>query len=131
MLTVHGLMMRFLKKRIFKKDEFILGGRTIFPRRLQELNKVNNDLGISLAAGENACTHWEFEKMIDAKAVNYTQPSVIRLGISEMIKIINLSENKIPVMPHTAYFGLVFLHHTFSIYYKNGSLYRKILVRSS
>ena len=49
--------------------------------------------------------------MIDAKAVNYTQPSVIKVGgISEMLKIINLSENKkIPVMPHTAYFGPGFL----------------------
>ena len=82
------------EKRIFKKDEFVLGGRTNFPPEdFKKLSKINNDLGISLAAGENACTHWEFEKMIDAKAVNYTQPSVIKVGgISEMLKIINLSE---------------------------------------
>ena len=32
--------------------------------------------------------------MIEAKAVNFTQPSVIKVGISEMLKIIKFSEEK-------------------------------------
>ena len=65
---------------------------------------------MSIAAGENACTHWEFQKMVDAKA-DFSQPSVIKVGgIGEMIKVINYSEKyHIPVMPHTAYFGPGFL----------------------
>ena len=49
--------------------------------------------------------------MIEAKAVDFSQPSVIKVGgISEMAQIINFSEkNNIPVMPHTAYFGPGFL----------------------
>ena len=102
----------FEKKNFLRKMNLFWVEEPIFPPEdFKKLSKINNDLGISLAAGENACTHWEFEKMIDAKAVNYTQPSVIKVGgISEMLKIINLSENKkIPVMPHTAYFGPGFL----------------------
>ena len=65
------------------------------PEDFKKLAKINNELGIPLAAGENACTHWEFEKMIEAKAVNFTQPSVIKVGgISEMMKIIKFSEEK-------------------------------------
>ena len=49
--------------------------------------------------------------MLESKAVNFAQPSVIKVGgISEMIKIFKLSEEKkIPIMPHTAYFGPGFL----------------------
>ena len=49
--------------------------------------------------------------MLESKAVNFAQPSVIKVGgISEMTKIFKISEEKkIPVMPHTAYFGPGFL----------------------
>ncbi len=81
------------------------------PEDFEKLSKIKNELGIKIAAGENACTNWEFSKMLEANAVNYTQPSVIKVGgISEMLKIIKLSERRnIPVMPHTAYFGPGFL----------------------
>ena len=77
----------------------------------KKLAFLKNELNISIAAGENACTHWQFEQMIDENAVNFTQPSVIKVrGISEMSKIIKYSENNyIPVMPHTSYFGPGFL----------------------
>ena len=81
------------------------------PEDFKTLSKINNDLKIPIAAGENACTHWEFDKMLESKAVNFAQPSVIKVGgISEMTKIFKISEEKkIPVMPHTAYFGPGFL----------------------
>ena len=100
------------KKNFLKKMNLFWVEEPIFPPEdFKKLAKINNELGIPLAAGENACTHWEFEKMIEAKAVNFTQPSVIKVGgISEMLKIIKFSEEKkIPVMPHTAYFGPGFL----------------------
>ncbi len=100
------------KKSFLKAMKLFWIEEPIFPPEdFKKLSKIKNDLGIPIAAGENACTHWEFEKMIDAKAVSFTQPSVIKVGgISEMIKIINISEKKeIPVMPHTAYFGPGFL----------------------
>ena len=53
-------------------------------------SKLRNKCNIKIAAGENACTFWDFKKMIDTKAVNFSQPSVIKVGgISEMYKIIN------------------------------------------
>ena len=100
------------KKDFLKKMNLFWVEEPIFPPEdFKKLSKIKNDIGISLAAGENACTHWEFEKMIDANAVSFSQPSVIKVGgISEMLKIISFSESKkIPVMPHTAYFGPGFL----------------------
>ena len=49
--------------------------------------------------------------MIKFNAVDFCQPSVIKVGgISEMIKILRLSEkNNKNFMPHTAYFGPGFL----------------------
>jgi D-galactarolactone cycloisomerase len=99
-------------KNFLKKINLLWIEEPIFPPEdFKKLAFLKNELNISIAAGENACTHWEFEKMIDENAVNFTQPSVIKVGgISEMSKIIKYSENKnIPVMPHTAYFGPGFL----------------------
>ena len=81
------------------------------PEDYQTLAKLNKELGIPLACGENACTEYEFKSMIDHKAVSFVQPSVIKVGgIYEMFKIINIAEDKnISVMPHTAYFGPGFL----------------------
>ncbi len=65
------------------------------------------ETGVPLAAGENACTAFEFQKMIEARAVSYLQPSVTKVGgISEMLKIITLAETQgATLMPHSPYFG--------------------------
>ena len=81
------------------------------PEDYQTLAKLNKELGIPIASGENACTEFEFKSMISLKAVSFVQPSVIKVGgINEMFKIIkNAESNNISVMPHTAYFGPGFL----------------------
>ena len=50
------------------------------PEDYQTLAKLNKELGIPLACGENACTEYEFKSMIDHKAVSFVQPSVIKVG---------------------------------------------------
>ena len=100
------------KKNFLEKINLFWVEEPIFPpENYEELSKLRNKCNIKIAAGENACTFWDFKKMIDTKAVNFSQPSVIKVGgISEMYKIIKYSEkNNIPVMPHTAYFGPGFL----------------------
>jgi len=100
------------KKNFFDEVKLLWVEEPIFPPEdFKKLSEIRKNCNVSIAAGENACTHWEFQKMVDAKAVDFSQPSVIKVGgISEMIKVIHYSEkNNIPVMPHTAYFGPGFL----------------------
>lgn len=61
--------------------------------------------GIVTGAGENACTAFDFERLI--QAVTYPQPSLTKVGgISEFVAIVKAcgAAGKIP-MPHTPYFG--------------------------
>ena len=101
-----------------KKKEFLKSMKLIWleepvypPEDYQTLAKLNRELGVPIACGENACTEYEFKSMINQKAITYSQPSVIKVGgIYEMYKIIQHSEkNNISVMTHTAYFGPGFL----------------------
>jgi L-alanine-DL-glutamate epimerase-like enolase superfamily enzyme len=66
---------------------------------------------LAIAAGENACTVWDFEKMLAAGAVTYAQPSVTKVGgITEFRKIMALCEaNNVLLAPHSPYFGPGFL----------------------
>lgn len=63
--------------------------------------------GLALSAGENLCTHWQFEQMIAAGGVRYPQPSVTKVGgISEFLKIAAMAEKAgLTLMPHSPYFG--------------------------
>ncbi len=81
------------------------------PEDFASLAQLQSASGIPLAAGENACTSFEFTKMFDAGAVSYAQPSVTKVGgITEMLKIIELAENiGQTVVPHSPYFGPGFL----------------------
>ena len=60
-----------------------------------------------VGAGENACTRYEFARMIDAGAVRFAQPSVIKVGgITEFVGVCAYAAAKgVAVMPHTPYFG--------------------------
>lgn len=60
-----------------------------------------------VGAGENACTRHEFARMLDAGAVRFAQPSVIKVGgVTEFVAVCaNAAEKGIAVMPHTPYFG--------------------------
>jgi L-alanine-DL-glutamate epimerase-like enolase superfamily enzyme len=100
------------KKDFFKKVNLFWLEEPIYPPEdFEKLSIIRDKCNIPVALGENACTSLEFEKMLKYNAVDFCQPSVIKVGgISEMIKILNLSEkNNKKFMPHTAYFGPGFL----------------------
>ncbi len=77
------------------------------PENFAALATLQADTGVALAAGENACTVWEFHKMFDAGAVTFGQPSVTKVGgITEFRKIAVLAEiRNVTLMPHSPYFG--------------------------
>jgi D-galactarolactone cycloisomerase len=62
---------------------------------------------IRLAAGENACSFFEFERLIEVGKVAVVQPSVTKAGgISEMIKIVNFAKARgVQIAPHSPYSG--------------------------
>ena len=61
--------------------------------------------GVALAAGENACTALEFQRL--SAALAFPQPSVVKLGgICEFIKVVqHAAQLGRSVMPHSPYFG--------------------------
>ena len=77
------------------------------PEDFASLSRLHRDTGVAIAAGENACTAFQFQQMIDAGGISYLQPSVTKVGgISEMRKIFALAETHgATVMPHSPYFG--------------------------
>ncbi len=81
------------------------------PEDFDSLAKLAADTGISIAAGENACTAFEFKKMMSSDAVSFAQPSVTKVGgITEFKKIATLAEIfGTQLMPHSPYFGPGFL----------------------
>ena len=81
------------------------------PEDFESLARLQADSGIAIAAGENACTSFEFQRMFDAGAVAFAQPSVTKVGgITEFRKIQALAEARgITVIPHSPYFGPGFL----------------------
>ena len=81
------------------------------PEDFAALAKLRADVGIPIAAGENACTAYDFEKMFQAGAVTYAQPSVTKVGgITEFLEVAALAEKyEVELMPHSPYFGPGFL----------------------
>ena len=81
------------------------------PENFDALSALRHESGIPVAAGENACTAWQFEAMIGADAVDYAQPSVTKVGgVSEFLKTATLAEHaNVSVAPHSPYFGPGFL----------------------
>lgn len=81
------------------------------PEDYDSLARLQHEVGIPIAAGENACTAFEFQKMFSAGAVSFAQPSVTKVGgITEFVKIQTLAETHgITLMPHSPYFGPGFL----------------------
>jgi len=81
------------------------------PEDYPALAQLQREVGIPLAAGENACTAFQFRDMFAAGAVKYAQPSVTKVGgITEFRKIVTLAETQaVTIMPHAPYFGPGFL----------------------
>lgn len=81
------------------------------PEDFGALAKLQASTGVAIAAGENACTAYQFREMFRAGAVNYAQPSVTKVGgITEFRKISTMATmNGVQLMPHSPYFGPGFL----------------------
>lgn len=77
----------------------------VFPPDDYEALRRLSALGVPIAAGENACTAMEFERL--TPAVAFPQPSVIKAGgVSEFLAIAALaSASGKTAMPHSPYFG--------------------------
>jgi L-alanine-DL-glutamate epimerase-like enolase superfamily enzyme len=79
----------------------------IFPPENFRLLSEFREKGISIAAGENACTAMQFSEIINFQAVDFLQPSITKVGgLSEYNKISLLNRVEgIPIMAHSPYFG--------------------------
>ncbi|MYE58166.1 MAG: mandelate racemase/muconate lactonizing enzyme family protein, partial [Alphaproteobacteria bacterium] len=77
------------------------------PEDFGALARLQQESGIDLACGENACTAFEFRRMLEAGAVRYVQPSVTKVGgVTEFLKVLAVAEGySVTVMPHSPYFG--------------------------
>jgi len=77
------------------------------PEDFAALADVRSNGGLGIAAGENACTEYQFRQMMDAGAVSHAQPSVIKVGgITEFLKVAALADQRgVKIVPHSPYFG--------------------------
>jgi L-alanine-DL-glutamate epimerase-like enolase superfamily enzyme len=81
------------------------------PEDFATLAEVRRQGGLDIAAGENACTSYQFREMMKAGAVSHAQPSVIKVGgVTEFLKVAALGdEHGVKIIPHSPYFGPGFL----------------------
>ena len=81
------------------------------PENFEALADLRLAANVPVAAGENACTAWQFAAMMEAEAVDYAQPSVTKAGgVSEFLEVASLAEKaNVTVAPHSPYFGPGFL----------------------
>ncbi len=81
------------------------------PEDFATLAEVRKQGGLDIAAGENACTVYQFRQMMEAGAVSHAQPSVIKVGgITEFMKVAALGDRLgLKIIPHSPYFGPGFL----------------------
>jgi L-alanine-DL-glutamate epimerase-like enolase superfamily enzyme len=81
------------------------------PEDFQAIARLREGTGVAMAAGENNCTAVQFRDMLAAKAVDYAQPSVTKVGgVSEFLKVATLADAAgVTLMPHSPYFGPGFL----------------------
>ncbi len=81
---------------------------TFPPEDMEQLARLAQSTpDLALSAGENLCTHWQFQPLIASGAVRFPQPSVTKVGgISEFLLVMNEARAAgLTVMPHSPYFG--------------------------
>jgi D-galactarolactone cycloisomerase len=98
-----------LKLRQF--DPYWLEEPIFPPEDFGSLARLQVETGVPIAAGENACTAYEFAAMFAARAVTYAQPNVNRVGgVTELRKVATLAEQHgVELCPHSFIFGPGFL----------------------
>jgi D-galactarolactone cycloisomerase len=77
------------------------------PEDFEGLRRVRDQAPMPLAAGENACTAFEFLRLLETGAVDIVQPSVTKVGgVTEFVKVLHLAAvHNARVAPHSPYFG--------------------------
>jgi D-galactarolactone cycloisomerase len=77
------------------------------PEDVAALAALRRTMETPIAAGENAGSVTHFAQMLAAEAIDYAQPSVIKIGgITEMRRVLALAEvANVAVAPHSPYFG--------------------------
>lgn len=93
--------------RLAELDPYWLEEPIFPPEDFGALARLRHSSGVRLAAGENACTSFQFAQMFAAGAVDFAQPSVTKVGgLSELRKVVALAETQdVMVVPHSPYFG--------------------------
>jgi L-alanine-DL-glutamate epimerase-like enolase superfamily enzyme len=81
------------------------------PEDFAALARVRASGGLAIAAGENACTLYQFRQMMTEGAVTYAQPSVTKVGgITEYLRVAALADDMgVKLAPHSPYYGPGFL----------------------
>jgi L-alanine-DL-glutamate epimerase-like enolase superfamily enzyme len=95
----HAAAPMFLEEPVWPPEDFVT------------LAEVRAKGGLDIAAGENACTVYQFRQMMTAGAVSFAQPSVIKVGgVTEFLKVAALADQMgVGLVPHSPYFGPGFL----------------------
>jgi L-alanine-DL-glutamate epimerase-like enolase superfamily enzyme len=95
----HEAKPTFLEEPVWPPEDFVT------------LAEVRSKGGLDIAAGENACTAYQFRQMMTAGAVSHAQPSVIKVGgITEFLKVAGIADELgVKIVPHSPYFGPGFL----------------------
>jgi len=77
------------------------------PEDFRALREIGAACGLPLAAGENFCFATQFQALFEARAVQYAQPSVTKVGgVSEFLKVMALAQtHNVRLAPHSPYFG--------------------------
>ena len=81
------------------------------PEDFAALATLRRATGVATAIGENASGALDFRKMVEAQAVDYVQPSVIKIGgLSALWRIcIEAEAAGVTCVPHSPFFGPGFL----------------------
>ncbi len=77
------------------------------PENYDGLAQLRRTEGIPIAAGENASTLMEFDRLMRAGAVDFVQPSPAKMGgVTELCKVFSSAAlHDVTVMPHSFYNG--------------------------
>jgi L-alanine-DL-glutamate epimerase-like enolase superfamily enzyme len=77
------------------------------PEDFAALAELRRTSLMPIAAGENAGSAFQLAQMLAARAIDYAQPSVTKIGgVSELRKVLTLAEAaNVTVAPHSPYFG--------------------------
>ena len=77
------------------------------PEDYDGLAQLRRTCGIPIAAGKNASTLMEFDRIVGAGAVNLVQPSVAKMGgVTELCKVFPIpAVHCVTLMPHVFYDG--------------------------